>query len=80
MFIIFPKDIPTKFKFRIKGLCSKNEAEYGALLMGLQILLHLGVKDVEIKGDSELVVRQLKKEYKCIKENLLMYLSLPIPY
>lgn len=30
VFIIFPKDIPTKLKFRIKGICSNSEAEYGA--------------------------------------------------
>jgi ribonuclease HI len=28
---------------------------------------------VVIKGDSELVVKQLTKEYKCISENLLSY-------
>lgn len=28
---------------------------------------------VEIKGDLELVVRQLTKEYKCVNDNILMY-------
>lgn len=41
--------------------------------MGLKIHLDLGAKGVEIRGDSELVVKQLTKEYKCIKENLFMY-------
>lgn len=36
-------------------------------------MLDLGARDVEIKGDYESVVRQLKKEYKCIKENLMLY-------
>src|SRR4030042_700953 len=43
--------------------------------MGLKIFLDLGEKFVEIMGDSELVVKQLKKEYKCVKENLIVYIA-----
>jgi hypothetical protein len=46
------------------------------LITGLEILLELGAKSIEIKGDSELVLRQLTKEYKCVKEGLILYLTL----
>ena len=36
-------------------------------------MLELGAKCVEIKGDLELVLKQLRKEYKCAKENLIVY-------
>jgi len=39
----------------------------------LEILLELGARCVGIKGDSELMLKQLTKEYQCAKENLIMY-------
>ena len=71
--IISPENIPTEFKVRFDKLCSNNEAKYEALIAGLEILLELGAKHVEIKGDSELVFKQLTKEYKCVKEYLIIY-------
>ena len=38
-------------------------------------MLDVGIKDIDIKGDSELVVKQLTKEYKCVKDYLVMYVS-----
>ena len=73
--IISPDKIPTKFKYKIEGpSCLINEAEYEALIAGLEALLELGATRFEIRGDSELAIKQITKEYKCIKENLIMYL------
>ena len=64
IFILSPYGVPTRFCYNIKGGCSNNEAEYEALIIGLQIMLGVGIKDINIKGDSELVVKKLTKEYK----------------
>ena len=45
------------------GVRSNNEAEYLALMFGLQIALAHGVNDLTVHSDSALVVNQLNKQY-----------------
>lgn len=46
------------------GEATNNIAEYRALLAGIEQAGLLGADRIEIRGDSELVVRQVKGEYK----------------
>jgi ribonuclease HI len=46
------------------GTATNNVAEYRALLLGIERAAALGAAEVELVGDSELVVRQVKGEYK----------------
>jgi len=59
----------------IKSLCSYNEAEYEALVVGLETLLNLGAIHVLITGDSKLFINQLTQKFKSIKSNFLKYFS-----
>ncbi|XP_070667408.1 uncharacterized protein [Malus domestica] len=43
---------------------TNNRAKYEALIIGLEILMELGATEVEVFGDSELVINQLNGEYK----------------
>ena len=49
------------------GVCTNNEAEYQGLILGLEIAMELGADSVEVNMDSELVVKQLRGEYR-VKE------------
>nr|XP_025678964.1 uncharacterized protein LOC112778912 [Arachis hypogaea] len=72
--IISPEGIPSEFLFELKYPCSHNVAEYEALILGLEILIDKGALKVQILGDSQLVLKQLSKEFKCNNETLQKYL------
>ena len=44
---------------------SNNMAEYEALLSGLRIAIELGIKCLDVRGDSQLVIDQVMKESSC---------------
>jgi ribonuclease HI len=46
------------------GIATNNVAEYRALLLGIARAAELGADELELVGDSELIVRQVKGEYK----------------
>ena len=52
------------------GEATNNIAEYQALIKGLHELVGLGALDIEVFSDSELLVKQMKGEYKVKSENL----------
>ncbi|PWU01948.1 MAG: ribonuclease H [Candidatus Melainabacteria bacterium] len=53
------------------GHTTNNVAEYTGLLLGLEKASELGFKHVEVAMDSELVVKQMKGEYRVKNEKLL---------
>jgi ribonuclease HI len=46
------------------GEATNNVAEYRALLLAIERARELGAESVELVGDSELIVRQVRGEYK----------------
>jgi ribonuclease HI len=46
------------------GRATNNVAEYRALLLGIELARVHGAADLELVGDSELVVRQVEGRYK----------------
>jgi ribonuclease HI len=57
------------------GVATNNVAEYRALLAGLEKAAELGVDELEVVSDSELLVKQMRGEYK-VKNAALIDLSL----
>ena len=57
------------------GIATNNVAEYRALVAGLARATELGVEELEVVSDSELLVKQMTGEYR-IKNKALVELSL----
>ena len=49
---------------RFLGETTNNVAEYSALAWGLATAIDEGVSDLEVRSDSELVVKQVRGEYR----------------
>jgi ribonuclease HI len=52
------------------GVATNNVAEYSGLVAGLRKALELHVPDVEVVSDSELLVKQMRGEYRVKNEAL----------
>jgi ribonuclease HI len=57
------------------GVATNNVAEYRALVAGLGRALEVGVRELEVVSDSELLVKQMRGEYR-VKDAKLRTLSL----
>jgi ribonuclease H / adenosylcobalamin/alpha-ribazole phosphatase len=52
------------------GVATNNVAEYRALIAGLEKAVEVGVDQLEVVSDSELLVKQMMGEYRVKNENL----------
>jgi probable phosphoglycerate mutase len=52
------------------GRATNNVAEYSGLVAGLTKAAELGVRELEVVSDSELLVKQMRGEYKVKNEAL----------
>ncbi len=55
------------------GRATNNQAEYQALIRGLEVAAQYGYDEVEIRGDSELIVNQVKGAWEARNPTLREY-------
>jgi len=65
-----PEGEPLASRGEAIGRATNNVAEYRALLLGIELARELGATEVDLVGDSELIVRQVKGEYRVKDEGL----------
>lgn len=53
------------------GTATNNVAEYSALILGLKKALSMGISEIDAYLDSELIVKQMRGEYKVKNRNLM---------
>lgn len=59
--------------YRIAFLCMNNMDEYEALLTRLHMEIKWKIKDLQVYGDSQLVIYQVNDDYDTKYENLTLY-------
>jgi len=52
------------------GVATNNVAEYSALVAGLARAAEAGVRELEVRSDSELMVKQMRGEYRVNNRDL----------
>ena len=62
--------------FRLGFKASNNEAEYEAVVAGLRLAKALGVKQLKVLSDSQLVVNQVLGDYAARDSKMVAYLEL----
>jgi ribonuclease HI len=73
--LVSPSNASSYFSSRLKTYCTNNQAEYEALLFGLELVNCMRVKNVKAFGDSQLVVQHVLEEYQCLDGTLNSYLE-----
>ena len=61
------------YSFLLSELWSINVAEYQALIIGMQMAIEMGISQLEIFGDSKLIINQILEQYDVKKEDLIPY-------
>ena len=63
--LISPRGKKYEFSLPIVATSTNNQAEYQALVKGLELLREIRVDIVEIFGDSMLIINKLVAVYEC---------------
>ena len=63
-FVIYKDGKMLEGQAQYLGEMTNNQAEYNALALGLMRLTEIGAKRVKVRSDSELMVKQMKGEYR----------------
>jgi ribonuclease HI len=62
---ITPSGEQFKYLVHLNFKATNNMARYEALIFGLGIVLSLRVQQLLVKGDSQLIIKQVKEECNC---------------
>nr|GEX93294.1 reverse transcriptase domain-containing protein [Tanacetum cinerariifolium] len=70
-----PEGTEFTYTLRFQFAASNNEAEYEALIAGLQIAAQMGVQRVHVSVDSKLIANQVLGTYVAKEKNMIKYLE-----
>jgi ribonuclease HI len=72
--LIDPSGDQVKYMVHLEFKATNNMAKYEALIFGLTMALSLGIRQLLLKGDSQLIIKQVRRECSCNEPRLAAYL------
>jgi ribonuclease HI len=72
--LIPPEGDILKYAIQLEFLATNNIVEYEGLVTGLQLARELSIRRLLIRGDSQLVTKQVQNEYDYSNEKMVEYL------
>ena len=75
LFLTSPDGIDVEYALRFGFQAFNNEAEYEAVIVGLNLAHSMEADQLEICSDSQLVVKQIEDSYKARGEKMILYLK-----
>ena len=75
LILISPEGIDIEYALRFGFRASNNEAEYEAVIAGLNLAHSMEVDQLEVCSDSQLVVKQIEDSYEARGEKMILYLK-----
>jgi ribonuclease HI len=72
--LIDPNGDQVKYMVHLEFKATNNMAEYEALIFSLSAALSLGIRQLLVKGDSQLIIKQVHEECSCNEPRLAAYL------
>ncbi|XP_060211682.1 uncharacterized protein LOC132639233 [Lycium barbarum] len=70
---VTPQGEVLPYSFTLTQCCSNNVAEYQALILGLKMVVDMKQLQLQVFGDSQLVINQILGSYEVKKPELLPY-------
>ena len=74
--LIPPEGETLKYAVRLQFTATNNKAEYKTLLTGLSLAKALGVRNLIVQADSQLIIGQVKGDYEPKEERMQKYLKI----
>lgn len=69
------EDQKLEYALRFRFLALNNKVDYKALIQEMELTLEVGAKKLVAHNDSQLVVEQVKGNYKAKKPSMMKYLG-----
>jgi ribonuclease HI len=68
-----PDNETTLFSYKLEFDYKNNIVEYEALVLGINLAIDTNIKNLHVKGDSDLIVSQVNKKYAPKNQRLKKY-------